>query len=422
MNVVSAQDARGGSRSPYVRTASTTSRRPRPLAAALGSAAAQRRRRSWQRALGGGVTAAMAFAGLGLGLDAGAHPGPAAGSSSSPAGQTGGVYTVVAGDTLYSIARRHATTVAKLRTLNELGDTSTIQIGQALQLEAVPVAPAPVSAAVPEDQGGAGGLTEPGDQAASGDPSERIDVESTPEANLELQVGSSVNASYRVTAGDTLYGIARRFGTTAQTLVSMNGLTNSNLIYVGQVLTVPVATRDGLGGPSGAGRTPTMISPEAAVDAPLSRAGGGDQSLPVSLFGAAASDPQRLALVPVFDRWADHYGVDRRLLKGVAFVESSWRTEARSSSGAVGIGQLMPDTSRWIAASLIGDPTLDPTQAEDNIRMAARYLRYLQDQTGVEANAIGAYYQGIGSLQRDGLKAGTVVYIARVQAARAAFA
>ena len=54
--------------------------------------------------------------------------------------------------------------------------------------------------------------------------------------------------------------------------------------------------------------------------------------------------------------------------------------------------------------------------------MAARYLRYLQDQTGVEANAIGAYYQGIGSLQRDGLKAGTAVYIARVQAARGAFA
>ena len=110
----------------------------------------------------------MAFVGLGLGLDAGAHPGPAAGSSSSPAGQTGGVYTVVAGDTLYSIARRHSTTVAKLRTLNELGDTSTIQIGQALQLEAVPVEREPVPAAVPEDQGGAGGLTEPGDQAASG--------------------------------------------------------------------------------------------------------------------------------------------------------------------------------------------------------------------------------------------------------------
>lgn len=366
----------------------------------------------------------MAFAGLGLGLglDAGAHPGPAAGSSSSPAGQTGGVYTVVAGDTLYSIARRHATTVAKLRTLNELGDTSTIQIGQALRLEAVPVAPAPVPAAVPEDQGRTGGLAKPGDQVAGEDPSERIDVETPPEADLELQVGSSVIASYRVAAGDTLYGIARRFGTTAQTLASMNGLTNSNLINVGQVLTVPVAAHDGLGGPSGAGRTPTMISPGSVVDTPLRSAGGGDQSLPVSLFGTAATDAQRLALVPAFDRWADYYGVDRRLLKGLAFVESSWRTEARSSSGAVGIGQLMPDTSRWIAASLIGDQTLDPTQAEDNIRMAARYLGYLQDQTGLEANAIGAYYQGIGSLQRDGLTAGTVVYIARVQAARAAFA
>ena len=44
---------------------------------------------------------------------------------------------------------------------------------------------------------------------------------------------------YVVQPGDTLDSIARRFGTTANALMSANDLTNPNLIYVGQRLNVP---------------------------------------------------------------------------------------------------------------------------------------------------------------------------------------
>ena len=44
---------------------------------------------------------------------------------------------------------------------------------------------------------------------------------------------------YTVVAGDTLSKIAKQFGTTVQAIAQLNGITNPNLIYVGQVLKIP---------------------------------------------------------------------------------------------------------------------------------------------------------------------------------------
>jgi LysM repeat protein len=46
-------------------------------------------------------------------------------------------------------------------------------------------------------------------------------------------------STYVVRAGDTLSGIAYRLGTTVSAIVSLNGIVNPNLIYVGQSLKVP---------------------------------------------------------------------------------------------------------------------------------------------------------------------------------------
>lgn len=47
--------------------------------------------------------------------------------------------------------------------------------------------------------------------------------------------------SYQIRLGDTLYGIARKFGVSPQAIASANGLVNPNLIYAGYWLWIPDA-------------------------------------------------------------------------------------------------------------------------------------------------------------------------------------
>src|SRR5699024_11605277 len=54
----------------------------------------------------------------------------------------------------------------------------------------------------------------------------------------------STSSTYKVQAGDTLSGIAAKFGTTTKALQNLNGITNANKIYAGQVLKVKGATKD----------------------------------------------------------------------------------------------------------------------------------------------------------------------------------
>ena len=53
--------------------------------------------------------------------------------------------------------------------------------------------------------------------------------------------GGSVSnvRTYTVKAGDTLSGIAAKYGTSYQTLARINGIANPNVIYVGQTIKLP---------------------------------------------------------------------------------------------------------------------------------------------------------------------------------------
>ena len=62
---------------------------------------------------------------------------------------------------------------------------------------------------------------------------------------------------------------------------------------------------------------------------------------------------------------------------------------------------------------------LDP---EDNVTAGVVLLKVLGRAAESEQQAIGAYYQGLGSMQENGPAEDTVRYIANVQALKARFA
>ncbi|MFR4913427.1 MAG: LysM peptidoglycan-binding domain-containing protein [Streptococcus lutetiensis] len=104
--------------------------------------------------------------------------------SSAPATST---YTVQSGDTLSSIAAKFGTNYQALASLNGISNPNLIYVGQV------------------------------------------------------LRVNGSANAGsvyYTVRAGDNLSAIASRYGTSYQSIASLNGLANPNLIYAGQTLKI----------------------------------------------------------------------------------------------------------------------------------------------------------------------------------------
>ena len=186
--------------------------------------------------------------------------------------------------------------------------------------------------------------------------------------------------SFVVRPGDTLSGIAARYGTTSGAIARANHLSNPNLVVIGTKLTIP-----------------------AGGSAP------GSSGLPAKLL----AHPDRLALRPNFEHWAARYGVPPDLLEALCWVESGWQRTVVSRTGAIGIGQLEPATVDHVRL-LIG-LHLDPKNADDNIRMSARFLRFLLDGTGGDTSkTLAAYYQGLRSVRTGPILGETKQYVATV--------
>jgi soluble lytic murein transglycosylase len=93
---------------------------------------------------------------------------------------------------------------------------------------------------------------------------------------------------------------------------------------------------------------------------------------------------------------ARQYDLDAALLAAVIYRESKFDADARSSSGALGLMQLLPDTAEGIAQLTGGsrfevDDLFDP---EINVRYGSFYLRRLLRKYDDERLALAAYNAG----------------------------
>jgi soluble lytic murein transglycosylase-like protein len=134
-------------------------------------------------------------------------------------------------------------------------------------------------------------------------------------------------------------------------------------------------------------------------------------------------EPDKRHLKPAFERAARESRLPVALIEALAWRESRWRAEALNpESGAIGIGQLLPETATFVAGELLDDPTLDPADPEDNIRMMARYLRAQVDQfDGDHELALAAYLQGSTSVRNEGISPTTADYLADIAEIRKRF-
>lgn len=129
------------------------------------------------------------------------------------------------------------------------------------------------------------------------------------------------------------------------------------------------------------------------------------------LAGVAFLPPVLLKQAYPLRYWAEvegfsrESGLDPLLVASVIRVESGFEPSARSSKGAVGLMQVMPDTGRWVAGQL-GVPdaaTLDLARLSDpglNIRLGTWYLGYLVREFGGNiVAALAAYNAGKSNVE-----------------------
>ncbi|MEY3028879.1 MAG: hypothetical protein RL198_276 [Actinomycetota bacterium] len=110
-------------------------------------------------------------------------------------------YVVVSGDTLLRIANRFSTTVQAIQAANNITNPNRIFVGQVLRIPTQAVSPEPAP---------------------------------QPEPETEVRI-------HTVVAGDTLFGIARKYRVSASKIAQLNNLANPNFLRIGQRLKIPTS-------------------------------------------------------------------------------------------------------------------------------------------------------------------------------------
>jgi membrane-bound lytic murein transglycosylase MltF len=80
-----------------------------------------------------------------------------------------------------------------------------------------------------------------------------------------------------------------------------------------------------------------------------------------------------VVLVALFKKYGDRYSFDYLLMAAQGYQESRLNQEAKSSVGAVGVMQLMPETGKEQRVGNI-------SKLEPNVHAGVKYMRFIRDQ------------------------------------------
>jgi LysM repeat protein len=171
-------------------------------------------------------------------------------------------YTVGHGDSLWSVAKKNQLTKADLASANNLGTNAVLHVGQKL--------------IIPSKAAQASAPAAPAPKAAESAPAEKAPADST---------------RHVVKPGETLGGIARRYGVKQGEIAVANNITDPRKIQPGQELIIP-AKSAGAASKGAKGAKPGQ--PDAArseAAAPASSQAPADQDLDAGLKPANADVP-----------------------------------------------------------------------------------------------------------------------------------
>ena len=396
-----------------------------------------------------------------------------------------GTYVVQQGDSLYTIAQRHHTTVRALVTHNALPNGGRlIHPGQQIQVPggsaAAPVAAAPADAAPAAAADPAAGTGTTTYTVRSGDtlsgiarqhattaraiaalnaislsnhihPGQTLRVPldgaaaakaasaSQPAAPAAPAESGTGTTTYTVRSGDTLSGIARQHATTARAIAALNAISLSNHIHPGQTLRVPL---DGAAAAKAASASQPAApqpaapaapaapapAPQPEMSAPFNAGGYSARHFPSTTVSAAKKNHELLATLPVPTReQARDMIIATAHQHGVdpalalAIAHQESGWNQRQVSVANAIGIMQVIPTSGDWASSMVGRELNLLDARDNVTAGVVILRALHRATSDEETAIAGYYQGLTSVRTKGMYSDTRSYVRNIQALRTTF-
>lgn len=254
-------------------------------------------------------------------------------------------------------------------------------------------------------------------------------------AGVLFTQAAAAEDSHTVQYGETLSGIAISYGVSEDAIMDANDITNPDLIITGQNLVIP--TDGSVTVPQGGGNPvyiveygdslPSIAAEYGIMPGDLAESNNLEYPWPIYpgdelivpgvmptevVYEAPEYGDALLPDVAYLEPWyirsmlvdaAQMYGWDPYMILSLAWRESMWDQRVISYAGAIGVMQLMPNTADWAGPALTGHEVDYVYSAWDNIETGVAYLTHLRNEMGSDYLALASYYQGMYSVENDGI-------------------